>query len=33
MLDESTYPVALRLVSHGLPQDVDLHQGLNNDGV
>jgi len=33
MLDESSYPAAPWLVSHGLPQDTDLNHDLNNDGV
>ena len=33
MLDETTYPAAPWLASHGLPQDTDLNQDLNGDGV
>lgn len=32
-LDEVTYPAAPWLVSHGLPQDTDLNQDLNGDGI
>ncbi|MGI9243661.1 MAG: leucine-rich repeat domain-containing protein, partial [Verrucomicrobiales bacterium] len=33
MLDEVTYPAAPWLVFHGFPQDTDLNQDLNGDGV
>lgn len=33
MLDESIYPAAPWLLSHGLPHDTNLHQDLNGDGV
>lgn len=33
MLDESTYPTAPWLVSHDFPQDTNLNQDLNGDGI